>query len=406
MKEATPTSTAPTLVTPEFLALNGIMFLTFCNVAVFFQFNDYLKTLPALQDHVGLIISIFSLVVLAVRPVISPLLNPLNARKWMIISSAFTIFSLFLYPPAESFWSMLLVRVFHGAAYVVLASAVLSKMIDCIPENRSGQAFGIISIITVLPYAVVPPVLRPLNEFLGGFNGTLDASALLMLLIFPLIALVRKSTVVGMREQYSIGLKDLKENLSDRNVMILLALSLIVWTAFSPVFFFINDYGAKIGIANPGWFLTISTIMEIAVRALAGRIFDRMNKSWALAASLVWLVIGYSALAGTTQQWTFFAAGAFLGLGWGVSMPLLSSLMFDISPARFRALNSNLATQMFQSGFFFGPLLGGALLFQWGHAALYYGCGLLTAVGALTAIFLSRSKDIPLHRDRPAGNAD
>lgn len=393
MKESPPNSS--TLLTPEFLALNGVMFLTFCNVAVFFQFNDYLKTVPDLKNHVGLIISIFSLVVLAVRPVISPWLNPANARKWMIISSAFTIFSLFLYPPAQSFWSMLLVRVFHGAAYVVLAAAVLSKMIDCIPENRSGQAFGIISIITVLPYAVVPPVIQPLNSMLGGFTGTLDASAVLMLLIFPLLALVRKSPNIGTRDQYSIGLKDLKENLSNRSVMILLALSLIVWTAFSPVFFFINDFGSKIGVLNPGWFLTISTIMEIAVRAVAGSLFDRMNKAWALTGSLIWLFIGYLVVADISNPWMFFCAGAFLGLGWGVAMPLLSSLMFDISPTRFRALNSNLVTQMFQSGFFFGPLLGGPLLFQWGHSALYYGCGLLTFLGALIGFLLPRREKVP-----------
>ena len=36
---------APTekIFTKEFLALNGIIFLVFCNVAVFFQFQNYLQ---------------------------------------------------------------------------------------------------------------------------------------------------------------------------------------------------------------------------------------------------------------------------------------------------------------------------------------------------------------------------
>ena len=34
------------LITKEFLALNAIVFLTYCNIAVFFEFHHYLGTLP------------------------------------------------------------------------------------------------------------------------------------------------------------------------------------------------------------------------------------------------------------------------------------------------------------------------------------------------------------------------
>ena len=70
-------------------------------------------------------------------------------------------------------------------------------------------------------------------------------------------------------------MSELKENLTDPRVIVLLLLSLLVWTSFTPVFYFIKGYAEEIGIANAGWFFTISTMMEISVRIVAGHLFDR-----------------------------------------------------------------------------------------------------------------------------------
>jgi predicted MFS family arabinose efflux permease len=64
--------------------------------------------------------------------------------------------------------------------------------------------------------------------------------------------------------------------------------------------------------------------------------------------------------------------------------------MYDISPPNFRALNSNLAMEMFQAGFFFGPLAGGLVLVKGGYSMLYYICGLLLLVSVAPALQLRR----------------
>jgi MFS family permease len=89
----------------------------------------------------------------------------------------------------------------------------------------------------------------------------------------------------------------------------------------------------------------------------------------------------------------FYGLGVFLGLGWGVVMPVLNALMFDISPPRLRGLNTNLGVQMFQGGFFLGPLLGGLILAHWDFRTLYYFCAVF-AFGsvALTPFLVSRRR--------------
>jgi predicted MFS family arabinose efflux permease len=383
------------LITKEFIALNAIMFLAFCNIAVFFQFHQYLQTLPIPADYFGTLIGLFSVSVLVIRPIISPLLHPYNAKRWILISCVGVIVSLFLYNAAHDFPSMAFVRLAHGAAYVVLATAALAKLVDSIPDNKSGQAFGLISVITLLPYAVIPPLLGPLIHWAGTFDRVLNLSALVMVLAFPLMPLIQdKPLGQSSSADGNIRLSELKENLSDPRIIVMLLLSLLVWTSFTPVFYFLEGYAKRLGIANAGWFFTISTLMEISVRVVAGRMFDRLDKWLLLLGSLAWLGAGNLIMAAYPGLVTFYAMSIFLGLGWGVAMPVLSGLVFDVSQPKFRALNTNLAMEMFQAGFFVGPVAGGAILVAWGYSALYYACGGILLAGLLAGALLSRRRRI------------
>jgi predicted MFS family arabinose efflux permease len=383
-------SSSDNLFTKEFLALNGIIFLVFCNVAVFFQFQNYLQEeLHLPPQSLGFLIGIFAFTALLVRPIISPFLHSDNARKWLFISTAGLIASLLLYYPARGFWGLTVVRMLHGGIYVVLATAALTKMMDSIPETKSGQAFGLITVITLLPYAVMPPLLEPLIRAFGGFLPVLSFTAFLMVLVFPLLLVIKtKPKGQGDKIPQRITRQELFENLKDKQVFSLLLISLLVYTAFAPVFFFLKGYALKIGLANPGWFFTLSTFMEIAVRLFGGTLLDKGSKVRSLVFSLSGLVACYLILAHTSGSILFYGLGLGFGLCWGVAMPLLNGLIFDKSEPRFRAVNTNLAMVMFQGGFFLGPLLGGWLLSEGEYTVLYYACGgmILAALGFMPLV--------------------
>ncbi len=385
----------PKLLTAEFIALNTIMFLTYCNIAVFFQFQSYLASLPNIPHfRTGLLIGLFSVSVVILRPIVSPFVTPKNAKFIIAASCISVMVSLLLYNLALDTFSMALVRLAHGVAYVVLAVAVLTKLVAEIPKDRSGQAFGLISVITVAPYAIVPPLLDPLIGLLGGFLPVLNLSALLMFLTLPLLYYV-KSVESSLHLHDPIDFSSVKVNLSDPSILRLLLLGLIIWSTFTPVFYFISDQALSIQISNAGWFFTLSTVSEISVRLLAGPYFDRGNKAVMLAVAMFLLALGYILLAHVGSPISFYALGLFLGLGWGVSMPLLNGLMFDLSEPRFRPLNTNLAMQMFQLGFFLGPFLGNYLIVYSGFKGLYYVCAATLTSGIFMALKLRRSSAAP-----------
>ncbi len=377
---------ADRILSPDFLSLSAVMFLTFCNLAVFFQFDAYLGTLGFGKAWSGFLIGVFSLTVLVVRPIISPFLHEGNSRFWIVVSTCGIIVCLLMYDFGTTPLRMACIRITHGLAYVVLATAALSVLVAHIPPEKSAQAFGIFSVLTLLPYAVIPPLLNPLDTFLGGFSRVLDVFALAMVLVLPIVLLNgrnSKAPVVG--EGIRIGWDDLVRNMRDGRIILLMLASLLVWAAFTVVFYYLKGYGEKVNVNNAGWFFTLSTFSEIGVRLVAGPILDRYDKSRFLAVASLWLAASYFILACISGETAFYAMGVVFGLGWGITMPMLSGLVFDVSEPKLRALNTNLSMEMFQAGYFLGPAAGGVMLIHWGYETLFFAAGGVMIVAAVCA---------------------
>jgi predicted MFS family arabinose efflux permease len=379
------------LFTREFLALNVVFFLSFCNLSVFFYFHQYLHTLPIDSRWFGLLIALFSLLSLILRPIISPFMHTGNARKWLGISCMVVIALLLTYGFARNFYTMALVRILHGVGFVGQTTAMMVLIVGFIPQKKSGQAFGLLSVSTLLPYAVVPPILGPLSDWLGGFDHVLNLTALMMLLIFPLLLIVRVPATESNGEtvpQGRIRAGELIENLRDRRVLLLLIINLVFFTAFTPVFFFLKRFAVDIGIRNAGLFFTLAFVTMITVRVTAGPVFDKLSKIQLLGWSMALVASGYVILANTSGPLLFYGLGVLLGLGWGVAMPLFDALMFDISPTRFQGLNINLAIEMVDGGFFLGPLMGGMVLSWSGYGSLFYVCSAVSLLALVLLFFM------------------
>ena len=387
-------SPSPPLWTKDFFFFNGAVFLAFANLAAFFYLEEYLRTLPIDPRWFGLLIGLFAAVSLVLRPFLSFVLRPDNARRWIFVSTLGVMAALAVYGWPKSFSSMGLLRLFHGAAHVVLATALFTGMVHRIPPSKSGQAFGLISIVTLLPYAVIPPLLQALMGQLGGYPQVLAFMGLTMVLIFPLILFDRYPIRGDFGpEKARLTSKELRENFRDWRIGLILSAMLLFYSGYAVVFFFLAGFARKLGLAQVGWFFTLSTIGEIGIRLVGSAWFDRKNKRGLVGGSLVAAAGGYFCLPWVTTEGGLFILGGFLGLGWGVAMPVLNALLFDCSTTRMRAFNTNLGLQMFQTGFFIGPLLGTLILQRGGYEGLYYGCAALAVISAGLMFRLPEKKE-------------
>ena len=382
----------PSYFTREFLALNGIFFLAFCNMAVFFGLYTYLSTLGIDQKWFGLIIGAFSFVSLLVRPFITPFLHPDNARRYMTVGCGMLIAALLSYGFAHTFPGLLLVRVIHGLGHVLLVTSFTALIMVFIPQGQSQNAFGFMMNINLLPYAVVPPLLGVVMQSPSDFPKVLNWVALVMVLGFPLLWLARpkKSQSPEKVTPQRPGAKAVWRNLKSRPVLILLSIQFYIFLGYAPVFYFIKAFAEQKGLTRAGLFFSFVALSMVASRILILPFCDKVGRKKVFAAALGLLSICLPLLGRVEGQVMFFGLAVFLGSGWGLASPLINSIMFELSAPEFKGINTNFLMEMQQAGFFVGPFLGGLVAASWGLSLLFHLCGVLTLVGFVSLLFIPK----------------
>jgi predicted MFS family arabinose efflux permease len=386
----------PYLWSRELIYLFAATFIAYSSISLFFFFYEHLKALPIDPALFGLIISVFSGVSLAARPIVSPFFHKENAYRYLAIGTLMLAVALAAYSLAGGFWSMLAVRAFHGLSFVVLGAALMTITVEYVPEGRSAQFFGLISIIVLIPNSLIPPMLPFLRDLLGDFTRVLALFGALTLLVIPLLKAARSSDtgrqqgLTGQRPSWAEILADIR----DPAVLLILFAMLLLYSSYALVFFFLDGFGRLLGIEKTGLFLTLATAGEIAVRVLGGGLFDKTDKIRLALFTMLVLCASYALLGRVKDINLFYTLGLILGLGWGIAMPVFNGLMYDISRPTLRAFNTNLGFQMFQGGFFLGPFAGGPIVAKWSYGPLFDICALSSLLaGCLLFVFSGRIRE-------------
>jgi MFS family permease len=148
----------------------------------------------------------------------------------------------------------------------------------------------------------------------------------------------------------------------------------LIYLAHATFFYFMKDLSLKTGGGDVGLFFTICMVAMIAVRALGGVLFDRMNKITMLRIGLVLLIPCLILLPHAASREAFYLLAVLYGLCLGIILPLTIALLFSASPPPLRGLNTNLNLFTMDVAYFLLPYLGGGLIaFGAGFEILFYG---------------------------------
>lgn len=381
--------TAPQrLFTYDFTILTLVATFGFCNIAVFYGFATYLERLGVDPAWRGLLLGAEPLAAFCLRPFLSVLVTPRNALALVRASLVGMGLALCAYRGAGDIGSLLVVRLFHGITFVCLVSGITVLLVQVIPRQLSGRAFGYFSLASLVPYAVMPPLTEWL---LTRVHREDRAYALCAVLVLPALALlVPLGRHLGRRAMADaagtdrVRLADLRQTLALLPVRLVLLANLALFLCTTLVFFFFKPFALSLRMTDPGLFFSVYTAAAIAVRLLAGPLYDRLPKEAVLVAALVCLagcMVAFTAATG--PQSLLVLAGAY-GLCLGLAMPLLSAVMFDRSPPAMRGATMNLMLFMMDASYVFGPLAGGALLAAGaGFHSLFLVAGAVALVSGL-----------------------
>ncbi|WDP91483.1 MAG: MFS transporter [Desulfobacter sp.] len=347
-----------------FITLNIFILFSFCNLAVFYDFYNYLELLQIPIEWRGGVIGIFSVSALIFRPIISLFLTPRHAVKSIAIGLILIVTCLCLYSTTSSLYFLILLRIFHGAAYVLLMSSSVILLMVFMPPENSGQGFSIISIMTLLPYAVVPLVLESgylpiVSRQVYSYMAFLILPCAFLLIPLSMRARDRNIKDKCRRNDKEELCKQFWMNLRHPRVSILLLVNGLVFLVYALVFYFLKAFFGAADFGDVGLFFTISTLTMIIVRIAMGSSFDIYNKALMGMLSLFIFAVSLLFLGYAAYYKQFYCAAIMYGMGIGAATPLLNSLMFVVSKPEYRGVNANLMLEMVDLGFFAGPFVGG-----------------------------------------------
>lgn len=362
----------------EFLALCLIIAVAFGNVSVFYSFYHYLGTIGIPIEWRGFLVGLEPMSAFILRLFVLPWLHVRNAFSVTMVSLIMLIAASCTYLWVTSVPAMIVLRIFHGAAFVLLTSAVISLVVNFIPGDRSGQGFSAISIATMIPYALVPPLSEVLLPYVRTEADIYAAVSIFSVVAICLLIALRGRISNALRGMDGVlmrrpNISEIRENLRLRSVIVLLASIFLIYLAHATLFYFLKDLTLHIRSGDVGLFFTISMAAMISVRSLGAALFDRIDKLSTLRKALALLIPCLIMVPLAAFPVAYYLMAALYGLCMGVILPLLNAVLFSYSPPPLRGLNTNMTLFTMDVAYCLVPYLGGMIIaFGAGFDVLFY----------------------------------
>jgi len=390
----------------RFISLCGVTFLALCNVSVFFNFHEYLLGLEFGNEQAGFLVGLYSLSAMALYATVSQRITLDNAYRTMLLGIALVFLCAVSYRFAEGFLPLASVRSLNGAGVFCIMAACMVILVSIIPDSKSGTAFSIYSVALLAPYSVMPAV----SEFVRPW---LDTPTMLYMLtgclLIPATILAyaakpeKQNNVEGgadKKDTSSVSNTMRMRNLRRKPIAAILLVNGVYFTLFSGLFYLFEGFALSRGVGNPGFFFTVQMGVMVAIRLFGGHIFDSISKVLLVTLSMGITGLGFILLFYMpSPAWSLFIAVVF-GLGMGLCIPPLNSLMYLVAEPKFRGYNANMMMLTVHFGTFAGPFVGSLLIDAGGYSSFLLTATFLTICGAVFFLKTNPEKQIKRKKNR------
>ncbi len=368
------------------------MLISLTNLAMFLGLQLLLPTLPVFVDHlggndshVGMVIGIFTVSAMIIRPWAGFMLDTKEKRGILIGGLTVFIVSAIAYNWAAGIVFLLLMRFLHGLGWGACTTAAGTVAADVIPLSRMGEGMGYFGLATAISMAVAPAAgIFIINNYSFTHLFLISAALAFFALVFSL----------GIKYQNIIqaAANAPKPTLYEKSALRPSLVIFFVTTTFGSIVSFLVLYANQRGIDNIGPFFTIFALIMLISRPFSGILVDKRGYDIVVIPGLLLLVGAMLILAASDTMWMFLFAAAFYGLGFGSVQPSMQALaMRDAEPNRRGAVNSTFFSA-FDLGIGGGAMVWGILAQFTGYSLMYAFASIPGIIALLTYIMLGKPK--------------
>lgn len=365
---------------------SSFILLAIANLLMATGFYFLIPTLPvyvidvlhAKTSDVGYILAAYTVSALIIRPFTGIALDTWG-RKWIYIFSLliFTL-TILLYPLILTFGVLLILRFFHGFSWGATTTAGMTAVVDVIPPHKRGRGIGYFGISFTLAMAIAPVFALFILKTWGYFEMFYIA-ALFSFCGFLMVLFVRFPVIQTPPDKSKITWKRFIE---PRGVPISIPMALFGIT-YGGVVSFITLYDKELNLAMAGSFFLILAFGVTLSRLFSGQIFDRYGPTFLILGGFLVNITGFLLLGLMQNNMGFLLAAGMIGVGSGIMMPTLQTMVNNIVTIRRRgAANATLITA-FDLGIGLGSL-GMGYLSEWiGFDGMYLVCMGITVLALI-----------------------
>lgn len=376
--------------------------LFFTNMTVFFVFYGLVTTLPLYamgvlgksDDASGLLITVFLLSAIFMRPFSGKLLDMYGKKRLLVVSIVFYLLSTVLYVFIKPYALLLALRFFQGIWFSIATTAAGSLAADIIPANRKGAGLGYYTMSTNLAV-----VLGPFVGLLIVQYANFDVLFIVLSVIVVIGALLAITVQTDdlpkpayVERNFKFGFHDLFE----KKALPLAALACFIAFAYASVLSFLSLYAEQQNLlATASYFYVLFAAAMISIRPLTGKIYDTIGAKFVIIPSFFLFAIGLVIIANASNTWIFLISAVFIGAGYGTLTTSFQSLCIQSTTSERTGYATATYFTLFDVGIALGSYVLGIIAVTLSYAAVYYLSALiLVIVLAVYMLFFVPNKRI------------
>ncbi|MEE3718087.1 MFS transporter [Tumidithrix elongata RA019] len=340
----------------------------------------YVDSLGGTNAQIGWVMGAFAIGLLTCRAYLGRLADRKGRRLVMQIGLGVATIVPLLYAISPSIPVLMVLRAIHGISIAAFATGFSALIADLSPVEQRGEIIGYMSLVNPLGLAFGPAFGGWMQE-IWGYQILFVMSASLALAGLLMMEKVTEPKLSSPRDA-DIDLSSSDRNLKDfdtipppsrrfwqtlwsprvrvpATVLFMIGMVFGTLSAFLPLL--IKQQHIQL---NAGLFYMTAAIAGFIIRLPIARISDRYGRGVFISIGLCFYALSMATVYSAQTSLVFLIAGGLEGIGSGIVIPAIATLLADRSVASERGFVFGLAWAGFDLGIAIaGPIMGNAIVF-------------------------------------------
>lgn len=279
----------------------------------------------------GLAMTYFQIGTILCRPFAGRLIDGLDKRVILLISSALFFVIMGLFNLTTSLQTIFVLRGLHGAIFALGTTVMAALAVVVLPASRKGEGINMFAVFSNIAMVLGPAVgLYALQAY--GSSALYMFLTIMTALAFILSNVIRLPKELAKPKQKSSKGWSISQFIEKRSLPWAL-MGLFIGFTYSGVLVFIpielNSMGAGV------WgsvFFAIFALMIIISRPLVGKVYARYGSRFVIYPGVGLFIVGLAILGVVSTPVGIICTAPLLGLGYGAAQPAFQALAVQSAP--------------------------------------------------------------------------